>query len=129
LQKALYGCIESAALWHDNLSETMRELGYVKNKHEGCVFNKRSDNGTQCTVALHVDDLFMTSVSTSMIDELCEGLRAKYGDVSRSNGPVVNYLGMTFDMCVPGEAKVTMKGYAGRINPSSSDVASDRPAV
>jgi Reverse transcriptase (RNA-dependent DNA polymerase) len=28
LQKALYGCIESAALWHDNLSGTIRELGY-----------------------------------------------------------------------------------------------------
>jgi hypothetical protein len=31
--------------------------------------------------------------------------------VTRSNGPVVNYLGMTFDLGVKGKAKVTMKGY------------------
>ena len=111
LQKALYGCIESAALWHDNQSETMRELGYEKNKHEECVFNRRTKEGTQCTVALHVDDLLITSASGQLIDELCAGLRLKYGEVTRSDGPVVNYLGMTFDLRVKGEAKVTMKGY------------------
>ena len=107
LQKALYGCIESAALWHDNLSATMSELGYEKNKHEECEFNKRKD-GIQCTVALHVDDLLITSVSAPLIDELCEGLKMKYGEISRSDGPVVNYLGMTFDLRVKGEATVTM---------------------
>ena len=110
LQKALYGCIKSAALWHDNLSATMSELGYEKNKHEGCVFNKRKD-GIQCTVALHVDDLLITSMSAPLIDELCEGLKIKYGEISRSDGPVVNYLGMTFDLRVKGEATVTMTRY------------------
>ena len=33
----------------------------------------------------------------------------KYGEISRSDGPVVNYLGMTFDLRVKGEARVTMK--------------------
>jgi hypothetical protein len=89
----------------------MSELGYMKNRHEGCVFNKRTREGVQCTVALHVDDLLITSASADLIDELCEGLGRKYGEVSRSNGPVVNYLGMTFDLSVRGEAKVTMKGY------------------
>lgn len=89
-EKALFGCMESAALRHNNLSETIRGLGYVKNKYEGCVFDRRTDKGVQCTVALHVADLLITSVSTHMIDELCKGLRTKYGDVSRSNRPVVN---------------------------------------
>ena len=35
----------------------------------------------------------------------------KYGGVPRSNGPAVNYLGMTFDLGVKGEATVTMKRY------------------
>ena len=34
LQRALYGCVESAALWHDHLSATLGELGYSRNKHE-----------------------------------------------------------------------------------------------
>ena len=42
LEKALYGCVESAALWHEHLSDTLKGLGYTKNKHEWCVFN-RSD--------------------------------------------------------------------------------------
>ena len=130
LQKALYGCVESAALWHDNLSGTMKELGYEKNRHEGCVFNKRSKEGIQCTVALHVDDLLITSASGQLIDELCEGLRLNYGAVTRSDGPVVNYLGMTFDVGVKGEARVTMKGYIqDALDASGTEGLAASPAI
>ena len=111
LEKALYGCVESAALWHEHLSNTLSELGYGKNKHEWCVFNRTDETGIQCTVALHVDDLLITSKSNKMIDALCTGLKYKYGEVTRTNGPVVNYLGMVFDMTCKGEARVSMKGY------------------
>ena len=50
LQRALYGCVESAALWHEHLSATLIEIGYERNKHECCVFNKTDEDGTQCTV-------------------------------------------------------------------------------
>ena len=30
-------------------------------------------DGTQCTVAFHVDDLLITSESRSMIESLCDG--------------------------------------------------------
>ena len=33
----------------------------------------------------------------------------KYGEISRSDGPVVNYLGTTFDLRVKREATVTMR--------------------
>lgn len=111
LEKALYGCVESAALWHEHLSGTLVELGYKKNKHEWCIFNRTSSSGVQCTIALHVDDLLVTSADGEMIELLCTGLKSKYGEISRNNGPVVNYLGMTFDMRHPGEARVSMKGY------------------
>ena len=39
------------------------------------------------------------------------GLIERYGDITRKNGPVVNYLGMVFDLTVHGVAKVTMTGY------------------
>ena len=111
LEKALYGCVESAALWHEHLSDTLKGLGFSKNKHEWCVFNRSDSKGVQCTIALHVDDLLISSVSTEMIESLCVGLKRKYGDMSRTDGPVVNYLGMVFDMRHPGEARVSMKGY------------------
>ena len=111
LEKALYGCVESAALWHEHLSDTLKGLGFRKNKHEWCVFNRSNSRGVQCTIALHVDDLFITSESPEMIEALCAGLTSKYGDVTRADGPIVNYPGMIFDLSHSGEARVSMKGY------------------
>ena len=45
LKKALYGCVESAALWYNNLRVTMIGLGYHTNERDSCVFNKVSDEG------------------------------------------------------------------------------------
>ena len=42
---------------------------------------------------------------------MCVGLKNKYGDISRTVGPVVNYLGMVFDLRHAGEARVSMKGF------------------
>ena len=85
LDKALYSCVESAALWYENLLNTHAGLGYVKNEYEACVYNSSTD-GVQCTVAVHVDDLIITSVDMRMIDALCRGLKGKYGEISRNDG-------------------------------------------
>ena len=111
LDRALYGCVESAALWYENLRETLQKLGYEYNKYDICVFNRRTADGTQCTVAVHVDDLLITSTSQDMIDHLTHGLKVRYGEISKSEGTILNYLGMVFDLSHPGEARVTMKGY------------------
>jgi Reverse transcriptase (RNA-dependent DNA polymerase) len=84
LDKALYGCVESAALWYDNLSKSMQNLGYECNEYEPCVFNRLDERGTQCTATVHVDDLFISSRSPSMIEHLCEGLKTRYGDITRN---------------------------------------------
>jgi Reverse transcriptase (RNA-dependent DNA polymerase) len=43
LDRALYGCVESAALWYENLRDTMTALGYETNPHDICVFNKKNE--------------------------------------------------------------------------------------
>ena len=110
LDKALYGCVESAALWHEHLSATLESMGYRKNEYEVCVFNKVVD-GVQCTAAVHVDDLIITSTDQNMIDELCRGLKGRYGEITRHDGPILNYLGMVFDLSHCGEVRMHMKGY------------------
>jgi Reverse transcriptase (RNA-dependent DNA polymerase) len=112
LDRALYGCVESAALWYKNLSETMAALGYERNPYEICVFNRRHADGTRCTAAVHVDDLLIVSTSKGMIDHLTEGLR--YGEISNTQGCILNYLEMTFDLFQPREACASMKGYVVR---------------
>ena len=90
LDKALYGCVESAALWYENLSETLQKSGFIRNDYDVCVFNKRT-NGVQCTIAVHVDDLIITNVDQQMIEVICGQLKGKYGVITRYNGPVLNY--------------------------------------
>jgi hypothetical protein len=88
-------------------------------KHEPCVFNRLDERGTQCTATVHVNDLFISSRSPSMIEHLCEGLKTRYGDITRKDGPVVSYLGMTFDLSCAGEARLTMHGYVQEVLKSS----------
>ena len=56
LDKALYGCIESAKLWYDEIAETLRSLGFTANPRDICVFNK-DVKGNQFTILVYVDDM------------------------------------------------------------------------
>ena len=53
LDKALYGCVEAAALRQFNLSATMESDGFASNLYESCVFNKHGLDGAQDTVVMH----------------------------------------------------------------------------
>ena len=115
LKKALYGCVESAALWYENLRATLGSLGYKRNERDVCVFNRVNKTGQQCTISVHVDDLLITSVNKLMISELVDGLRTRYGEITHTNGPSLNYLGMSIDLTHAGEARITMAGYVSEV--------------
>jgi hypothetical protein len=109
LDKALYGCIESAKLFYEHISKTLIDYGYVANPYDICVFNKMID-GTQITVTVHVDDLKISCVETKHIDDLVEELVRVYKKVTRHDGEIIDYLGMEFDYSIPGVVKVSMNG-------------------
>ena len=108
LDKALYGCVEAAALWHANLCATMEGDGFIPNPYDPCVFNKHGPNGVQITVVMHVDDLFITSKSDDNHNKFESCMRDKYKEIKIRKGKVVNYIGMTFDFIVPGQVSITM---------------------
>ena len=118
LNKALYGCIESAKLWYNEIKSTFSSIGYVPNPKDSCVFNKEIE-GVQCTITLHVDDLMVTSVSESMIDEVMDTLKKEYereeAKLEVKTGKVHNYLGMTFDFTVDGQVSITMNKYINEV--------------
>jgi hypothetical protein len=89
------------------------------NPHDICVFNRKSEAGVQCTATVHVDDLLITSTDVSMIENLSEGLRARYGEIAKTSGTMPNYLGMALDLSRPGEARVSMKGFVDDMLQSS----------
>lgn len=111
LDMALYGCVESVALWYDILRETMEGFGYKRNSYDVCVFKRTNESGVQCTAAVHVDDLLIMSTREEMIKELTLGLKGRYGEITVSRGMTLNYLVMVFDLSHLGEARATVKGY------------------
>jgi hypothetical protein len=112
LDKALYGCVESARLWYDHLRKTLEAMGFQANPHDICTFNKGSvQAGDQCTIILHVDDLMVTSKQQAVVDKVVADIVAVYKEVTVNRGAVHSYLGMTFDFTVPGQVKVSQEGY------------------
>jgi hypothetical protein len=108
LDKALYGCVEAAALWYRHLRLTLLDGGFQENTVDPCVFNKQGKSGNQITIALHVDDLLVTCKQESEIEEFYSYLRSVYPETKITRGRVLDYLGMTFDFRRAGEVKVTM---------------------
>jgi Reverse transcriptase (RNA-dependent DNA polymerase) len=93
LQKALYGCIQSAVLWCEELFSTLEGLGYSKNPYDTCVFNKFSE-GLKDTTLLDVDDLVITSKRQSVLNTVAAALRTRYGGVTIRSGQQHNVLGI-----------------------------------
>ena len=110
LNKALYGCVQSAKLWYEHLSGTLIQMGFVCNPLDRCVLNKVID-GKQCTICLHVDDILITCELEEVIESVYGMLQERYKEVKIVRGPKVSYLGITLDFSTPGKAKCTMEGY------------------
>ena len=108
LDKALYGCVEASALWYAHLRDTLERDGFEVNPYDGCVYNKLGASGEQITIAVHVDDLIVTSRSQDDITRLELHLRGTYKEIRVNVGAVLDYVGMTFNLKVTGEVKVTM---------------------
>jgi hypothetical protein len=89
LDKVLYGCVEAAALWYEDLTRRLREDGFVANIFDPCVLNKLGKDGKQIIIVLHADDLFITCETQFTLDKL-------------------SAIGVTFDFTTEGEVRVTM---------------------
>jgi len=86
LDKALYGCVEAAALWYDDLKKTIQWDGFEENPYDRCIFSKICKDGSQMTIALHVDDLMITNLRDENLDSFFEHLKRtkdRDGTVSR----------------------------------------------
>ena len=130
LDRALYGCVESAKLWYDDLKDTLYKAGYVVNPLDECVFNK-GEGEEQCTIALHVDDMIITCKHEQTITHLIDRLKERYTEgVTVHEGPVVSYLGMTFDWSTQGQVRITQEGYiAEMLNNCGVDGSAKTPAA
>lgn len=117
LRKALYGMLQSALLFWQQITSDLTKLAYVVNEYDWCVMNKVID-GEQHTVGWHVDDFLMTHKNPKVNDGLIEWFNQKYGKLSPvtvRRGKVHDYLGMTLDFSTDSKFKVIMVEYVDRM--------------
>ena len=94
LEKAMYGCLKSARLFWDHLSNHLSKMGFKQNDYDLCVANKTIDNNT-CTKAWHVDDLKISHKSEKVVMDIINQLEDEYGKMSVTTEAIHNYCGMT----------------------------------
>jgi hypothetical protein len=110
LLKALYGCIKSALLWYNLFTSTLAEMGFELNPYDPCVANKMI-NGKQCTICWYVDDLKISHMERSVVDNMISIIEARYGKMVVTHGNVHTYVGMDIKFTDDGEVKILMKQY------------------
>jgi hypothetical protein len=110
LKKPLYGLIEAAKLWFDEISRTLKSLGFKQNAYDECCWN-RDFKGKQQTIVIHVDDILATCELEEANQQLIRALKRTYEQIGTSVGLVHSYLGMTFDFSIEGRVRVTQEGY------------------
>ena len=119
LKKTLYGCVQSAVLWYNELRGTLINIGFTENLYDICSFT-RERNGSIDQILVYVDDQFITSDAESALDEIDKQLRDKYGGVNSKKGLIHEYLGIKWDFAVEREVAKSMLGY---IKPIFADFA------
>ena len=111
LDKAMYGCIESAKLWFDHLRNILvNDMGFSQNVFDQCTFNKTDAAGYQVTIIMHVDDMLITCANKFTLDWVLDTLALKFPETKCHYGPCVPFLGMDMDFTVPGDVRITMQG-------------------
>jgi hypothetical protein len=113
LKKALYGTLQAALLFQENLSKSLKEWGFEINPFDWCVANKMMD-GKQCIILWHVDDIKISHANPKVVDRILGLLQGRYGKESPltvTRGKVHKYLDMTIDYRKDGRVKFTMFDY------------------
>ena len=115
LDRALYGCVQSARLWYNTFCVFLESLGFVANERDKCVFNKVNEDGKQCTICFHVDDVMATCIDQNALDEIERQIKREYENVTFNHGTMHSYLGRLFDFSEKYKCKVTMGGFMDRL--------------
>ena len=105
MNRALYDHIMSGRLFWEHLSDALRDMGYVPNPDDLCVFNK-DVNGKQCTVVLHVDDIKVSHVEEAVVRGVVAKFEKTYDKMELRTGKVIEYCGITLDYNEESSVKI-----------------------
>jgi Reverse transcriptase (RNA-dependent DNA polymerase) len=111
LNKALYGCVQSALLWYTLFHDTLKTMGFKINPYDPCVANCMID-GSQCTIAWYVDDTKISHINPDVVTRIIDTLLEKhFGKMTVTRGRKHVFLSMNIVYTDERTAKITMKQY------------------
>jgi Reverse transcriptase (RNA-dependent DNA polymerase) len=121
LLKALYGCVESAKLWYDKISNNLKNLKYNINPYDKCVFNRIENNNSQTTLVIHVDDMMISACDDRHVDTVIEEIELPYPGLSKTRGKIFSNIGMTFNYETEDKLLINMNGFISDLLKECSD--------
>ena len=107
LDKALYGCVQSALLWYELYSSTLQDMGFTLNPYDLCVANAEIKN-KQCTILWYVDDNKISHMNPKVVDDVIGKIESKFGKMTKTRGDKHDFLGMNIHF-KKGKIKISMK--------------------
>jgi len=117
LNRALYGCKESAKLWNIHVSTILIQLGYQPNPYDKCIFVKKVDNRIDYAV-VYVDDIIIISDEQMEHLHVIDTLTEKFHKLTIScntTDTTFDYIGMKVVLCADGHVKFDMSNYIRRL--------------
>jgi hypothetical protein len=99
VDKAMYGMIDSARDWFENITNTLIEGGYKQNPSDECVFTYNDNNNNQSIIDLWVDDLLHVYAKNCvhLKNKLHNLLIQKYKNINIKDGDSIPYCGMQLE--------------------------------
>lgn len=92
LEKSLYGLKTSPKRWYETFFDTMKELGFVTNENDSCLFVLIKEN-LIILALLYVDDIILTGNSEKALNKCKEELKKRFR--MKDLGEPKEYLGIT----------------------------------
>jgi len=114
LKKALYGCVESAKLWYEELTNTLKSYGFVPNPYEPCLLNKGAGE-RQVTIGIYVDDLIMSAKFKEDTNSIIGHLERHYGRMATNGSNTQSYLGIALDLSTKGVISASMNSFTREV--------------
>ncbi len=110
VERAMYGLIQSAKLWYNELTRYLESKGFKKSQADECVLVKRMGNDNYIVIVLYVDDILVLGGVTEDRHWVKQILIDEYQKITFDEGKRLTYLGMTINKVERG-FEVSMKSY------------------
>jgi hypothetical protein len=108
LQKALYGCVNSALLWYELFTGTLQGMGSELTPYDMCVANKTVDE-KQCISAWYVDDNKISHVDPEVVTDVVDKIEERFGKITITQGKEHVFWGMNITYLDNRTAKISMQ--------------------